>query len=100
MKISKLSELVEKLLELSTDPRKHYQLNRFVFAYKNSVEQINECMTSIRTKSVSIYFENEFVYSFDDMNIDVELLLFNMGIRGENLKVVLKEANFINITRS
>lgn len=96
----KISELVEKLLELSTDPRKHYQLNRFVFAYKNSVKQINDDMFEMSTKSVSIYFENEFVYSFDDMNISIEALLFNMGIRGKDLEIVLKEANFIDITRS
>lgn len=96
----KISELAEKLLELATDPRKHYQLNRFVFAYKKSTKQINDVMSETKMKSLNIYFENELVYSFDDMNISVEALLFNMGIRGENLKVVLKEANIIDITRS
>ena len=94
----KISELAEKLLELSTDPRKHYQLSRFVFAYRTETNHFAEHCSAIRVKSISIYFENKIIIRFDDLHIGVDGLLFNMGIRDKNLEVVLKEANIIDIT--
>jgi len=94
----KMSELAEKLLELSTDPRKHYQLNRFVFAYRTETNHFAEHYSAIRVKNISIYFNNKIVIRFDDLHIDVEGLLYNMGIRDKNLETVLNEANIIDIT--
>ena len=93
-----LIQLSKRLLELSTDPRKHYQLNRFVFAYKMYEKKISDNCHQIGVKSINVYFENELVYSFKDCKVGIEATLYNMNIRDENLDVVLKEVNFIDVT--